>query len=179
MFVWEESSDFHKHRSTWSQKKPHSTLDLWSSPVQFLIPLSSEDLQEWSFHSFTATLEEQSGEGMKIHLLHVLGTKSASQRHLWLLYLQTKESRKSGNGEGKHNQSSEVIFQAVVVVTEKVPSCIPLAPVLLQLLRLFPMLHLVQTAKGKPLPPKKQLIREKSISVTQQEKLVMHFRIHS
>lgn len=179
MFVWEEPSDFHKHRSTWSQKKPHSTLDLWSSPVHFqdLNPFSSEDPQEWTFHSFTETLQKQSGEGMKIHLLHVLGTKPASQRHLWLLYLQTNPE---SLGMVKENTSRawRFFFQAVVVVTKKVPSCILFALMLLQLLRPFPVLHLVQTAKGKPLPPKKQLIREKTISVTQQEKLVMHFRLH-
>lgn len=94
-------------------RKSHiSTLDLWSSPVQFrdLIPLSFEDLQGRSFHSFRGPLEEQCGEGLTIHPLLVLGTTTASQRHLWLLCLQTEESSKSGDDEGEHQLGLGVRF---------------------------------------------------------------------
>lgn len=46
-------------------------------------------------------------------------------------------------------------------MTGKVPFRIPLALTLLQLLRLFPVLHPVQTAERKPLSPKNPTDMEK------------------
>lgn len=61
------------------------------------------------------------------------------------------------------------------MVTGKVPFRIPLALMLLQLLRLFPVLH-VQTAERKPLSPKKKTDKEKEHLSNTTGKLVMHVR---
>lgn len=103
VFVWEESVDLHENRSTWWQGKtrfnsgclevfsptpgPHP-IEFWRSPsTMFPRLLWAPGEAEW-------------GRAEDSPLL-VSGTKTAFERHLWLLCLQTKESSKSGDAEGE------------------------------------------------------------------------------
>lgn len=113
MFVWEEPSDFHQHRSTWSQEKAHlhvESLEL-SSPIREPHPIEFWRSPRWKSRVFTCLRHQNSFS--EAPLAPLLADQGIQQVWGWWRRQPTRAWRSA--------------FRQRVVVTGKVPFHIPFA----------------------------------------------------